>query len=361
MKRVKRIDQFLPTITQGDAIGNEAQLLKKIFLNLGFKSEIFVENRDPTIKSKYYKRYLKYNSPENVLLYHYSIDSSVSDFYKDLSGIKILLYHNVTSPEFFADTNPDISKLLLDGREKLVNLVPYIDYAFADSEYNRLDLLKSGFNKTGVLPIIKDFLDLPAPNKAIIEKYSSDSTKNILFVGRITPNKKQEDIILSFAMYNKINPRVRLFLIGGYKGSETYYWYLLGLIKKLNLNNVVITGSVSPEDLVAYYSISDLFLCMSEHEGFCVPLLEAMYHKIPIVAYASTAIPYTLGNAGVLINEKEYSVIAGIIDIILKNDDTRDKLIKTQNERLDDFDYKKSIKILFNTINKLANTDIHSF
>ncbi|MED0762734.1 glycosyltransferase, partial [Aneurinibacillus thermoaerophilus] len=234
------------------------------------------------------------------------------------------------------------------GKEQLKFLVPYIDYAWADSEYNRLELEELGYKNTHVTPIIINFEDYKRnPSQKLMEKFKAEKhITNILFVGRIAPNKKQEDIIKVFYYYKKyINEDSRLFLVGSYSGMERYYNELMELVKELQLEDVYITGHISFEEILAYYTNADLFLCMSEHEGFCVPLVEAMHFEIPIIAYKSSAIGETLGNGGILVLEKQYKEIAELMHIVLSTPKIKERMIINQKKRLEFFSKKNTENI----------------
>lgn len=341
------IHQILPTISPGDAIGNDVIEIRNILRKWGYKSDIYAQNIHPKMSkiAKKYIAYKKVSSKDNILIFHFSIGSEVSDFVKTLPDKKIMIYHNITPHKYFIGINDYLANLLKNGRNELKSFAGITDLALGDSEYNRLELQELGFENTGVLPILVDFEKYNNPNHKLLEKYRDDYM-NILFVGQISPQKRQGDIIKAYYYYKCINPKSRLFLVGNYEGSEKYYKQLQELIRKLKLKDVHITGIVDFKDMVAYYKLADIFLCMSEHEGFCVPLLESMYFKIPIIAYNSTAIPYTLGDSGILIKKKNYEEIAEMINLLVEDIDLRNKIIKKQNERLKDFDKKKVEKNL---------------
>ncbi|RQD92770.1 glycosyltransferase, partial [Methanosalsum natronophilum] len=214
------------------------------------------------------------------------------------------------------------------------------DIALGDSEYNRYELEQMGYPNTGVLPLLIDYSIYTSWNHDLCNTYSDDWV-NILFVGRISPNKKHEDIIKVFYYYKKIKPKSRLFLPGGYGGCEPYFHSLQTLVQDLQLSDVHFPGKVPIEDLVSYYQVSDIFLCMSEHEGFNVPLVESMYFGVPIIAYNACAIPHTLGDAGILVKSKSYIEIAELINLIVEDQAIRERLISRQRERLKAFDYSK--------------------
>lgn len=346
-----QIHQILPTISYGDAISNHVLEIRTILRTLGYNSEIFVQHIHPKLAHhaiKNYREYKKFSSHKNILIFHFSIGSDISGFVKTLPDKKIIIYHNLTPHNYFLGINDTLVNLLKNGRKELAEYSNITDLALGDSEYNQKELVDLGFKNTGVLPIIVDFeLYNQKPNQKILNKFKDDFT-NFIFVGRLSPNKKQDDVIKSFYYYNKcIEAKSRLFLVGSYNGLEKYYLQLGELLKRLNLdNNVLITGQVDFQELLAYYKLADVFISMSEHEGFCVPLLESMYFEIPIIAYNSTAIPYTLNLSGVLVNEKNYEIIAEMAHILVGDKKIRNKIIDGQKLRLEQFEKSKLEKIL---------------
>ena len=347
-----QIHQILPTLSPTDAIGNEVRLMQKLFQEWGYTSYIFADNWHPDTPALNYKDYKKYSQKENILIYHYAIGSDITEFFKKLPDHKILIYHNLTPAEFFRGINEGLYNVLIEGRDSLPSLVPSVELAIGDSEYNRQELETMGFSRTTVLPILIDFNTYHQFNTSLIRKYSDDYV-NLLFVGRISPNKKQEDILKIFYYYKSINPKSRLFLVGGFKGCERYIDRLRDIVKKLQLSDVVFTGSVPFEDLISYYKIADIFLCMSEHEGFCVPLVESMFFDIPIIAYNSTAVSNTLDNSGILVKEKKYDEIAELINVIAEDNNLKKKIIEQQKVRFNEFVFdnnKKKFRQLMNNL-----------
>jgi L-malate glycosyltransferase len=346
------IHQILPTISPGDAIGNEVMEIKRVLNEWGYKSEIYAQNIHPKINAKKYTEYKKVSSRENILIFHFSIGSEVSEFVTKLPDKKIMVYHNITPPEYFIGVNETLVNLLENGKKELRSLVDHIDLAVGVSEFNRLELQEMGFKNTDVLPIIMDFHEYSSPNGKLLSKYDDDFV-NLLFVGRVTPHKRQEDIIKVFYYYKLINPKSRLFLAGSYEGCEIYSDYLKKLIQDLNLKDVHLLGKISFNDLISYYKLADIFISMSEHEGFCVPMLESMYFEVPIIAYKSTAIPFTLENTGILVNEKNYCEIAEMVNILIEDEGLRSIIVKKQKDRLDDFKREKVISQLESILSKV--------
>lgn len=354
---ILRIHQILTSISYGDAISNDVLEIKNILDSWGYESMIFSRHIHPKLVhlTQFYTEYQKYSSPENILIFHFSIGSEVSEFVKTLPDKKIIIYHNITPHRYFEGINDTLVQFLKDGRKELEEYAGIADLALGDSEFNRKELEELSFKNTGVLPIIIDFeIYKQEPDKKVMKKFKEKNI-NFLFVGRLSPNKKQEDIIKTFYYYNKfINSRSRLFLVGSYVGTEKYYAQLQNLVKQLNLKNVHIIGQVDFTELLAYYKLADVFLSMSEHEGFCVPLIESMYFGIPIVAYDSTAIPYTLGDSGILFKEKRYEEVAELVNFLLKNKGIKERIIDNQRKKLEDFEKSKVMGILRGYIENVA-------
>lgn len=337
------IHQITATMSVGDAISNEIVAIKKILDDMGVYNEIYAENIDPRLKVKV-KKYTDYKgNKDEIIINHFGIGSAINDYVLELKNkIKIIRYHNVTPHEFFDGYSMISAQLCKLGRDQLNRSKDTYKYSLADSEYNKEELMELGYKNISVIPIIIAIKDYEKkPYNEILNKYGDD-IENIVFVGRVAPNKKQEDVIKSFYYYKKyFNKKARLFIVGGYGGMERYYNQLVRLTESLNLEDVIFTGHIKFESILAYYSIADLFLCMSEHEGFCVPLVESMFFKVPILAYNSCAIPYTLGGKSVLVNEKDYKYIAGMMDYILENKNFKEKIISKQCERLEELKPEK--------------------
>ena len=343
-----KIHQILPCFRDGDAIGNHTLEIQRIIRSWGYESRIFADDihDDMRALAKSYKKLKGRALRDAILIYHFSVGSDVSEFIKSLPNKKILIYHNITPASFLRGYDDYIREILEQGRDELKLFIGLCDLALADSEFNRLELAEMGFKNTGVLPIILNFDKYThAPDPKIINQYDDDA-QNIMFVGRIVPNKCQEDIILAFYFYKTyLNPKSRLFLIG-MRGIERYDLMLEELVQKLQLDDVYFPGLITDAELAAYYQIADLLLCLSEHEGFNVPLLEAMYANIPILAYNATSIPYTLDGAGVLINQKRYEEIAEMMDIVMTNRTLRAQILIGQSQRLEFFQKPRLEKLL---------------
>ena len=335
MTRHPKIHQVLATLGYGDAIGHEVLGIQRALKNAGFDSEIFVQTADPRLEdmTRDYRDLLEVSDPSNILIHHFSIGSRASRVAYAVPDRMIFVYHNITPPEFFVDVHRQLAEQCFKGRRELGIYPGRVELALGDSEFNRQELEALGFSPTGVLPVVPDFshLDLE-PNDLIAGQFDDDWT-NILFVGRIIPNKRIEDVIKYFHAYQRnFNPRSRLLFVGSYGGYEKYLAMLHELLASLGTSNVVFAGQVTDAELVAYYEVADLFLCASAHEGFCVPIVEAFYKQVPVVAYRATAVPSTMDGAGVLYSTREPLEVAGLMDAVLSDDSVYDAIVEQQEE-----------------------------
>lgn len=345
-----RIIQVLTTVSFGDAVSNDALALQKALREMGYDTDIYAEHIDPRLEEGRVKKIKELSGlkKKDVVIYHLSTGTELNYAVAKYEARKILIYHNVTPPHFLAPYKPYKAKQCQYGLDGARYLADKVDYCLADSEWNRQDLLAMGYPcKIDVLPIMIAFEDYAKkPNQKIVQKFKGKGT-NILFTGRVAPNKCHEDLITSFYLYKKnYNPDARLFLVGSYSGMEEYYSRLLSYVEQLGVQDVYFTGHISFEDMLAYYYAADLFLCASEHEGFCVPLVEAMYFDVPIIAYDSTAIDWTLGGSGILMPDKTPALVAGMMNRLLTDQELREDVVENQRIRLMDFD-RETIQALF--------------
>lgn len=338
-----RIIQILPTIKYGDAVSNDALNIDEILKKRGYEVFIYAENIDKRLNEKVKKiEDLDAVDKDDIIIYHKSTGTKLSYTINKYKCKKIMRYHNITPSKYFEKYNKVAYDLVEYGHEGLKYVQKFIDYSLPVSEYNKQELMELGYKNTEVLPILISFNDYEKEeDKNIMEKYS-DKKKNILFVGRVAPNKAYEDIIRSFYYYKKyVNNNSRLILVGTDDSFKNYSRILKKFIDDLSLDDVIFTGHIKFEEILAYYKTADLFLCMSEHEGFCVPLVESMYFEVPILAYNSSAIKETLKYSGVIVNRKDYFLISELMDLILSREDIKEKIIRKQNERLKDFKTEK--------------------
>lgn len=346
-----RILQIMPTVSFGDAVSSDARALHRVISEMGYNTGIYAENIDPRLsgdKTIDFVSELPHTTDEDIIIFHHSTGTKLCEMLPKIKGHKIMIYHNVTPPHFFGKYSSSAEKVTRLGYENTEAIRPYIEYVIADSEYNADELRKMGYEcPIDVRPVLIPFADYEkTPDEEMLKCYS-DGYVNIVFVGRIAPNKCQQDIIAAFAYYKKhIEPRSRLILVGSDSGMEQYGNSLKNYVNALSLDDVVFTGHISFPAILACYKAADVFLCMSEHEGFCVPLVEAMFFGVPIIAYDSSAVGGTLGGAGILTSSKNPVFTAKLIDRVVHDEKLKSKLISDEKKRLEDFSYEK-VKALF--------------
>jgi glycosyltransferase involved in cell wall biosynthesis len=335
-----RVDQWLPAAHRGDAIGDEAIRIRDALLRAGISSRIFALEIDEEAASDVAP------FPErrecDVTMLHFALPSPLSSAFSRERSKRVLVYHNITPPEFFLGYDEELVRIAASGREELKTLAGSADLALGDSEFNRAELDGLGFGRTGVLPILIDFAPYaecePDP---VLEEMLSDGRANFLFVGRVYPNKRFEDLARFAFFYKKyVSEDFRFLLVGRAGRMERYQQAVQSLADRWGLRSseFLFTGPLSFAELAACYSSSDLFVSMSEHEGFGVPLVESMFFEVPILAYAAGAVPDTLGGAGILFAEKNYEELAEMAHLMVSDPDLIEKVVAGQRRRLARFE-----------------------
>ncbi|HEX8423244.1 MAG TPA: glycosyltransferase, partial [Pyrinomonadaceae bacterium] len=316
------VHQLLPDIVYGDAISNQAINIRDYLRSRGYASEIFVGRRDERMAGEAHLFAPALVESGDALIYHHSIGSKLTAFAVAHAGAKCLVYHNITPAEYYAPYRPGFAWMLETGRAHLPRLAPHFDCSVGDSSFNAAELAACGFESPGVLPIICD----PAKWKlradtGVLERLQ-DGRVNLLFVGRIAPNKKQDELVRAFALYREADAHSRLVIAGEGRASDPFYARLLEDISARGLGaHVVVTGQITDAELLAYYRTAHLYWSLSEHEGFGVPLVEAMWFDVPVLAYRSAAVPETLGEAGLTFDGKDDLRAAARLAKLVTRDD----------------------------------------
>jgi glycosyltransferase involved in cell wall biosynthesis len=330
-----RIHQVLATLGYGDAIGHEVLGIQAVLRRQGYESEIFVESADYRLEplTRDYRELVDFSHPDNLLIHHFSLGSKASRTAFALPDRMALIYHNITPPEYFVGVHRTLARQCFGGRRELRAYADRSDLALGDSEFNRQDLEQLGFPRTAVLPVVPGFAHLELQPDGLVADQFDDAWTNVVFVGRVIANKKIEDLIRFFHAYHTtFNARSRLIIVGAHGGFERYLAALNQLTASLGLHDVHFVGHVTDEALVAYYEIADLFLCASEHEGFCVPIVESFYMEVPVLAYAATAVPATMDGAGVLYDDKDPLYVAALMDAVVSNCPVQEAIVAGQLE-----------------------------
>lgn len=350
------VHQLLPDLAYGDAISNQAIAIRSHLRALGYRSEIFVKNLDRRVSSeaKFFDQALI--SKDAGLFYHHSIGSELTKFAIEHRGPRCLIYHNITPAEFFAPYRPGFAWMLEAGRADLSRLASQFALSVGDSAYNAAELAACGFQNPGVLPIIVNPAKWNMVADPRLMNELQDGKANLLFVGRIAPNKCQDQLLEAFACYLTLAPNARLILVGDGRMADPYYRRVVDLVKKFDPGNgVVLAGQVGDAQLSAYYRTAHLYWSMSEHEGFCVPIVEAMWFDTPVLAYRSSAVPETLGEAGVMFTSKtDLREIAALAKLMIYDDKLRKKVLAAQRKRRSDFLPNVVLKILEKLVQQMS-------
>jgi glycosyltransferase involved in cell wall biosynthesis len=333
-----RVDQLVPAYHRGDAIGDEATELKAFFRRQGFESDIICLDCDRGLEGEC--RRLADGpapGPADATILHFALASPLTAALRAAPGRKILIHHNITPPEFFREHDPEIARLTRLSREELASLKDDVDLALADSEFNRGELETLGFRRTQVFPLFVDFARYERPSGRFVQGLLRDGRVNILFVGRIAPNKRIENLIKTAFYFKKfVSPMVRLILVGKTGTFPRYYEACVRMADEFHMapEEVRFLGHVPDAELYAAYRAADVFLSLSEHEGFCLPLLESMVFDLPVIALASTAVPGTLGGAGILLERWRPDETAELVARVARDEAVRGRLIEAGRREL---------------------------
>jgi len=343
------IHQLTVSAAYGDAIGNEVMQIRDALRAAGYDSDVFVELVDPRMSAEVrpYQEYREIARADNIVLLHYSIGSKVSQLVREIDDRLVLLYHNITPAHWDAPYTFTVARDCAAGRLELASLRDRTALGLGDSEYNRRELEELGFEPTAVLPLLLDLSALDGPVDPTVMARFDDDRPTWLFVGRVVPNKCFEDIIRAFAYFQRyVNHRARLVIVGEHRTFSPYYDALQEMAAALGVDGIHFTGHVTNAELRAYYSVADAFVCMSEHEGFCVPLFEAIYRDLPVFAFDAAAVPYSTGGGVILFEDKDPALVAETIAAILDDEEAREALLTRQRQALEAVDPQTVLKAL---------------
>jgi len=352
------VNQWVPAAHRGDAIGDSARHVRDLLRQLGHESELYALTIDDALTDEV----RTFDDPSSrrgeITILHYALPSPMTAALKSLRGRRVLQYHNLTPPVFFAPYDPALFRLALIGRQELSTLAGHVDLALGVSEYNRRELEAAGFESTAVLPLAIDLERVRhAAPRPSLDSALDDELVNFLFVGRIAPNKMIEDHIRLAEHYKRyVDAYYRFIFVGRYDAVPRYYSMIRALMAEYRLLNdrFIFTGPVPDEDLAAYYRNAAVYVSLSEHEGFCAPLVEAMAADVPVLAYSAAAVPETLGGAGVQFAPKDLEHAAELLGALAFDDDLRAKVIAGQRRRLADFGDDRITRDLTRLVDRLS-------
>lgn len=327
------VHHFVATYEPG-AVGNHIAEMQRLCHEQGWESEVFTEHLRG-LPGREYREYTKLARPDDMLVYHTAIGSPVSDFVQARTERVVVDHHNITPVHFFAPWEPAVAHALAWARAQLVGLAPRSVLGIGDSSYNASELAEAGYADTTVAPILFDFSQF---ERAVDPSHLRVDRAVWLFVGRIAPNKCHQDLIKAFAVYRRVYDGDALLRIVGAAASDGYVHALRDLVSALQLDDAVeFAGSVSDAELTAHYLAADVYVSVSEHEGFCVPVLEAMHNGLPVVAYGATAVGETLGTGGVCLRAKDPGTVAAAVHRVLDDATVRRGVIEAARAQLERF------------------------
>jgi glycosyltransferase involved in cell wall biosynthesis len=337
------VHQFVPTFEPG-AVGEHIVEVQRLCRDLGWGSDVFAEHhRYPGRDSSDYRSYPKRARPDDVLMYHVAVGSDVADFVGGRAETLVIDHHNITPARYFEVWEPGAVHGIAWGRRQLTDLASRSTLGLADSSFNRAELDAAGYSPTAVSPILFDPAELGRHvDQAELGRLSSPGTV-WLFVSRVVPNKCHHDLIKAFAVYRRVyDPAATLRLVGP-TVLATYVRALRGLVAGLGLDGAVeITGAIDAGGLGAHYRSADVYVSVSEHEGFSVTPLEAMHHGVPVVYFGAGALPETVGDAGLCLSAKSSGSVAAAVHRVVSDPALRASLVAAGHARLATFSLESS-------------------
>lgn len=335
------INQWLAAAHRGDAVGDNARRMREVFRSWGHESEIYALTVDDDLVDDVWPFGDPASRDGDLTIFHFAVPSPMTRAFATLPGARVLHYHNVTPAHFFAPYDAGICRFVSIGRQELASLAGHTDLALGVSTYNRKELDALGFPRTGVLPIMVDTDRLrAAPRVPSLETWLQDGLTNILFVGRIAPNKKIEDHIRLAEHYKRyVDSYYRFIFVGHDQAVPRYTATVRALINEYQMlsDRFWFTGPVPDHELAAYYRNAHAYVSLSEHEGFCVPLIEAMSMDVPVLAYGAGAVPETMGGQGVCFTPKDLELAAEWLGALVYDEPLRRPIIEGQRRRARDF------------------------
>jgi glycosyltransferase involved in cell wall biosynthesis len=346
-----RVDQVIPSLASRDAIGVHTLNLRDGLRAVGIDSDVFYGSFTPDVQHEGRPVIeLGRSGRDRWLLYQASIGSPVYDILAARVEPKLVNYHNITPADLLREWEPAVAYEAALGRSQLARLAPQSRFAVADSAFNESELHALGYQGTAVVPLLIDMQaksDAPDHDLAasLARRRERDGGADLLYVGKISPHKAPHDLVKMLDVLRRVyDPAARLHLVGSPLG-QTYEPALRAFITELGLDEAVnLAGSVSGAELEAYFQAADVFVMASDHEGFCVPLAEAMGHGVPIVAYGVTAVPETVAGAGLVLPDKAAVPFAAAVGRVLEDATLRAMLTAAGRDRAAGFDLAASTR-----------------
>ena len=338
------IHHFVPVLHRGDAVGRHTLRLRDATRARGFRSEIYVDTVDPETEGETVPVLAYAGSAErgDVVVYQFATASAMAPWLAGRSETLVVNYHNITPPDLMAPWDNHLALGQLRAQGDLRLLAPRTALAVADSAYNEAHLAGSGFAATAVIP---PSAALDATVTAAARSARSASSRPAgrgarwLAVGRVSPNKALESTVAALAVSRAHHDPGATLQIIGKPATERYVASLQRYVAEMGLADAVtFAGHAGDASVAAAYGSADVLVVTSEHEGFCVPVVEAMSAGLPVVAFDQGAVPEVLGDAGVLVSDKDPYALAASISDLLADEPRRAALEKAGRRRLAELD-----------------------
>jgi glycosyltransferase involved in cell wall biosynthesis len=331
------VHQFVPRLAWGDAVGNQVRYLRALLRSWGFESEVFADQTDEASASEARPadQYPRQARADSLLLIHHSFQSRLVPLLRRAPGRKALIYHNVTPAALFEGFERKTAAACVGAREELLELRPLVQAAFAYSRFSAEELSALGYPPPRVLPFAVDWSAFDVAPDPVLRAQLDDGCRNVLFVGRGVPSKRIDDVMRVFTAYQRLHaPRSRLLIAGDLNRDSAYGLHVHGVKELLGTEQIQFLGRVSAAQLSALYSAAHVYLSMSRHEGFGVPLLEAMYRGVPVVAYGAAAVPETMAGAGLVSLTRDPLEVARLLAVLDHAPELRARVLAGQKARL---------------------------
>jgi L-malate glycosyltransferase len=357
------VHQFVPTLNPHDATGTHTLMMRDVLRAAGWRSEIFAEAIHDDLASEAYKHWMypEHAAKGDVAIYQFTTSSAVAGYLAERPMPLIIDFHNITGPEFFAGWEPHSVERAAKAFEELQQLAPRAVLGMAVSTYNEVSLRRAGCRRTAVVPVLADYrrvVDAPDPRVAAELHHAKEKAgggTDVLFVGRVVPSKAQHELVKALWAYRRLyDGRARLHIVGG-TTSFRYLEAVRSLVNDLGLSESVrLVGEVSDASLAAYYGAADVYLSLSEHEGFGVPLLEAMAAGVPVVARGAGAIPETVGDAALVLRSSDPAYVAAALQRVCTDEPLRSFLVASGRTRLTELTGDHVARRVIDTVAEVA-------
>ena len=346
--------QITGVFASRDAVGGHTVEVQRACRALGLESEIFAFDIAGHVDDDVHALdALPDDNGATALLYQASAATPAAAVALARTEPLIVNYHNVTPPSFFAPWEPAIADELAVARGQVGRLARRAIAGIADSAYNARELTSMGCGDVRVVPVL---IDTDRLRRGAEPPSPSGPGARWLFVGRLCPNKAQHDVVKALALYRRLFDPEATLTLAGRSSSHRYETALRALIADLGLDGAVsITGSISDDDLGRAYRDADVFVCLSEHEGFCNTVVEAMAAGTPVVAFAASALPETVASGGLLIGEKDPLYVATAVRRIVTDRCLRAELIDAGASRLVELDLEAARAVLVSQLEELLS------